>query len=129
MGRGNKHYDAPKKISERDMIVQYRNGLKGARAEKFDEIFYSLIGVSNDGGIRKALNKSANPHKAYVAAKAAVDALNTQSENIQFEDNVDVSSQDEYGLGSLAAAQSKEWDMDDPNIDWNDPELWRQQSK
>lgn len=107
--------EKPKKVSERDMVVQYRNSLRGERAKKFDEVFYPLIGVSDEGGIRKALNKSANPHKAYVAAKTAVDALGP----------ADAEDETEEETTSEEPA-STEIDWDDPNLDWNNPDLWKQ---
>lgn len=112
MSRSGKEEEKPKKVSERDMIVQYRNGLRGERAMKFDEVFYPLIGVTDEGGIRKALNKSSNPHKAYVAAKAAVDALGPAN----VEDEEETSEE----------PASAEIDWNDPNLDWNNPDLWKQ---
>ena len=107
--------EKPKKVSERDMIVQYRNGLRGERAKKFDEVFYPLIGVTDEGGIRKALNKSANPHKAYVAAKAAVDALGPAKDE----------QEDEEQEESEEKTESEEINFDDPDFDWNNPDLWK----
>ena len=118
MSRSVKEEEQPKKKSERDMIVQYRNGLRGERAKKFDEVFYPLIGISDEGGIRKALNKSANPRKAYVAAKTAVDALGPA----EIGEDVGEDKSDETGEESA----SSEIDWNDPDLDWNDPNLWKQ---
>lgn len=107
--------EKPKKVSERDMIVQYRNSLRGERAKKFDEVFYPLIGVSDEGGIRKALNKSANPHKAYVAAKTTVDALGPAN------DEQEGGRQEE----SEEKMEGEEINFDDPDFDWNNPDLWK----
>jgi hypothetical protein len=114
MSRGAKEEAKPKKVSERDMIVQYRNGLSGERSKKFDEVFYPLIGVSGEEGIRKALNKVSNPRKAYVAAKAAVDAMMPTS-------SIDVVHDE-----GEEPEDGNEIDWNDPDLDWNNPDLWKQ---
>jgi hypothetical protein len=116
MSRSAKEEVKPKKVSERDMIFQYRNSLHGERAKKFDEVFYPLIGVTDEGGIRKALNKTANPHKAYVAAKTAVDALGPVKDEVEEEEEEETSVE----------PASTEIDWNDPDLDWNNPDLWKQ---
>lgn len=113
MGRGRKDEGQPK-LSLRDRIVQYRGTLHGDHAIAFDEVFYEVLGVSNEGGIRKALNKNTgNPNKAFTTAKAAVEALGPQKTN-----------EDEYSFESPAVKEGL-----DEEIDWNDPALWNKQGK
>lgn len=108
--RGKKGKDqkgkGEQKLSQRQLIVQYRKTLHGEVAKAFDEVFYDEAGCDKSKGIRAALNKtSGSVHKAFTAAKAAVDKLPKEVRERDIGEDESESSE-----GEESSEVEEEWD-------------------